>query len=143
MKVKIHSQVIDGKLKRNRNALATSIKEFEGKDITITIERKKKNRSIMQNSYYWAVIVPLIDNAIRESWGERYSREQIHELLKKECNYVERHNESTGEIIKVSQTTTNLSTIQFEEYEESCRRWALEWFNIIIPLPNEQIEIKV
>lgn len=142
MKVKIDSIVKGGKLGRNRNVLVKSLKEFEGKDITITIEKKRKQRSNDQNAYYWGVIIKLIQLAIIESWGEKKDSKQIHELLKRELNYIERHNESTGEIIKDAKSTTENSTAEQEIFHENCRRFANEWFNIIIPLPNEQMTIE-
>lgn len=143
MKVSIFSNVVNGVLGRNRMAFRRLLSEFEGKDIEIIIQRKKKTRSNNQNAYYWGVIVKLVQNAIKEQWGERMTSNDVHSMLKTELNYVERYNEKTGEVIKVAKSTTQNTTTEQEEYHEECRRFAKEWFNIDIPLPNEQIEIEL
>ena len=143
MKVKIDSTVVNGVLSRNRIPLANAVKQFNGKDITITLEKKRKARSNDQNAYYWGVVVSLIRLAIIEAWGEKKTSNEIHELLKTECNYQERINEETGEVLKESKSTTNNSTEEQEIFHDLCRRWAFDWFNIEIPLPNEQILIEI
>lgn len=143
MKTKINSRVENGVLIRNRKSLNKAIQEFNGKDVLITIEKKRKVRSTMQNSYYWGVIVSLIQLAIKEEWQDKKSKDQVHELLKRELNFVERVNHQTGEIIKDAKSTTENSTTEQEVYHEDCRRWAKEWFNIEVPLPSEQIEIEL
>lgn len=47
-------------------------------------------------------------------------------------------NTATGEIIKIPLSTADLRTIEFEEYLEKCRRLAFDFFNVQIPLPNQQ-----
>lgn len=143
MKAKINSRVENGKLTRNRKAISKAFNEFEGKDIVITIEKKRKKRSNMQNAYYWGVIVNLVKNAIKESWGEKLSSDEVHEILKVQNNFKEQVNKETGEVIRYYKSTTENSTLEQEDYHEDCRRWAKEWFNIEIPLPNEQIEIEL
>lgn len=143
MKVVINSRVENNKLARNRKMLAHVITEFNGKDITITIVNKRKVRSSPQNRYYWGVVVVLIQAAMLESWGERYNKEEIHEMLKSKFLYTEKVNEATGEIIQMGRSTTDNTTAQQEEYHIDCREFAKEWFNVEIPLPNEQIEIEL
>lgn len=143
MKVKINSKVVNDKVAMNIKALQKAFKQFNGKDITITIEKKRKKRSTMQNSYYWAVIVSLVQLAIKDAWGEVKTNDEVHELLKTNCNYIERVNEDTGEWIKDPKSTTENSTSEQEEFHAQCRLWAYEWFGIDIPLPNEQIEIEI
>lgn len=46
-----------------------------------------------------------------------------------------------GEVEQLPPSTTRLSTIEQEEYHEDIRRWGAEYLNIVIPLPNEQLEI--
>ena len=142
MKIKINSRVEGGKLVSNRNTLNKAICEHEGKDITITVERKRKTRSNPQNRYYWSVIVELIRLGLKDSWGERKTREEVHEFLKARFNFTEHVNEETGEIIKIGKSTTENTTVEQEEYHEDCRQFALEWLGVQIALPNEEIEIK-
>ena len=142
-KVQIKSKVVDGNLTRNRKFLVNCLKEHEGKEIVITIERQRKKHSDIQRGYYFGVIVSLIREAIFNEWGERMDSNEVHELLKTNCNWKEKTNKNTGEIIKVAGSIKQHTTSEQEDFHEDCRRWALEWFNIIIPLPNEQIEIKV
>lgn len=143
MKVTIYTNVVDGIIKRNRKSLAESIKQFNGKEITITIEKKKKKRSNEQNKYYWGVIVILIKNAIRDMWGENMTTLQVHEMLKKELNFIEKVNENTGEVIKIAKSTTENSTVDMENYHEDCRKFAKDWFNVEIPLPNEDLTLEL
>lgn len=123
----------------NRGLLSSHVKSFEGMDVQLTISKRRKRRSNDQNAYYWGVVVAMTREGINEAWGEHLSLEEAHHILKFQCNYAEHVNEATGEIIKIPKTTTELSTTEFEEYLERCRRFAQEWLQVIIPLPNEQV----
>ena len=70
------------------------------------------------------------------------SKEQTHELLK--YKFLKREFiTSDGDILQSVGSTTELSTIEFSEYKESIQQWASEYLNIIVPDPNEQIEIEI
>lgn len=49
----------------------------------------------------------------------------------------------TGEIIKMPNSTTQLTTIEWEEYIDKIRQWAFTFLNISIGFPNEQIELNL
>jgi cytoskeletal protein RodZ len=142
MKVQINSSVIDGSPSTNRKAIIKAFNEFNGKEVTITIEKKKKRRSVPQNSYYWGCVLPILKAAIYDSWGEVKSIDEIHNWAKMQFNYTEKINETTGEVVKLPKSTTQNTTTDQETYHEEIRRFAHEWFNVEIPLPNTQLTIK-
>jgi len=143
MKVQITSNVINGNLKRNRSQILETIKSFEGKDILITFEKPKKKRSNNQNRYYHGIIIPILQNCIKESWGECWSREKTHEFCKLQFNFIERVNESTGEIVRIPKSTTENSTSDQEDLHFEIRNFVMEWFNTEIPLPNEDLTLNL
>lgn len=143
LKFVISSHVEKGKLSRNRKTLAQTIRQFEGKEIQITIERKRKKRSNRQNRYYFGVIVLILKQCLEWEWGERIDIETAHDVLKTNCNYKEIVNENTGEIIRVPQSTAVLNTGESEDYYENCRQFIRRLFNTEVPLPNEEIELKL
>ena len=67
MQVKVDSEVVDGRLSKNRQSLNNALKEFEGKKITISIELAKKKRSSEQNRYYWAGVVPIVQQGLKDA----------------------------------------------------------------------------
>ena len=67
--------------------------------------------------------------------------EETHEILKFSCNYSEKINEETGEIIRVPKSTAELTTSGFMEFHQNLRQLALDYFNTVLPEPNEQLEI--
>ena len=134
----INSRVEGGKLKQNLAKINAEIRKHEGKFIEITIKRKQKCRSIPENKYYFGVVVQIWKDLIYDEWGEHWSSVQTHEFLKSHCNFKEMPNTATGEIIKIPLSTADLKTFEFEEYLEKCRRLAFDFFNVQIPLPNEQ-----
>lgn len=123
----------------NRGLLQSHVRSFEGQEVQLTISRRTKTRSNTQNAYYWGVVVAMVRDGLQDLWGDHLSLEEAHHLLKFKCNFTERVNEQTGEVLPVPKTTTELSTAEFEEYTERCRRFAQEWLQVIIPLPNEQV----
>ena len=50
-------------------------------------------------------------------------------------------NEETSEIIQIPKSTTENTTIEQEEYHNKCVEFLKEWFNVTVPLPNENIRI--
>ncbi|QNS40150.1 hypothetical protein H0S70_06975 [Chryseobacterium manosquense] len=139
----IISRVENGKLMNNRKKMQDAISLHEGKEVEIIIKRKYKRRSIQENSYYWGVVVNYWQQLIKEEWQEILTPNEVHEILKLHCNFKAQIIEATGEEIKVPQSTADLKTIEFEDYLERCRRKALEFFNAVIPLPNEQLTINL
>jgi hypothetical protein len=143
MKIEIISKVVNGRLERNRSLIEKAIASFEGKDIVLTIQRKRKKRSNLQNNFYWGCIIPIVQLAIREHWGEHQSINDVHFFLKQKFNYVEKVNEQSGEVVNLPKSTTLNTTVEQEEYYDKIRAFAKEWFNTDIPYPNEQIQIEL
>lgn len=139
--VKILTRIENGKLKRNVKILRSALESFEGKEIEITIKRKYKSRSLPQNRTYWGIYIPQFQEMIKEHWGEILSIEETHEILKFHCNYNERVNEDTGEIIRTPKSTTELTTVGFMEFQQKLAQLAIEFFNTVLQEPNEQLSI--
>lgn len=137
------SDVKDGKLQPNvSRQIQSDLKEFEGKRVLIKLSQKRKNRSMPQNRYYFGVVCEAFQMGAKDTWGEDVSKEEAHENLKKECNYKEFLNDETGEILRLSKTTADLTTLAFEDYIERCRQFIYTWFGVTVPMPNEQAQIE-
>lgn len=139
MKFEIRTSVVNGHLKRNKNLIIDAINFYEGKDIVVTINKAGKQRSMPQNRYYWGCLIPLLQSGIKESWGEVYTKEAAHELLKAKFLFYERVNEDTGEILRVPKSTTENTTSAQEDFHHEVRQFLFDWFGIDAPLPNEEI----
>lgn len=140
-RIEVVTSVKNGQIKRNRNLILDLIKSFEGKEFILTFDKLRRKRSLHQNNYYWGVVVPIWQKLIRDEWGEIWDKEKTHDFLTMNFNHAEKVNENTGEIVRVPKGTSENSTSEQEDYHEVCRQKALEFFNTIIPLPNEQITI--
>lgn len=142
-KVQIQTTVNSGRFKRNRNIVLEAIKSFEGKEVLITLEKATKQRSNSQNAYYWGVLIVILQNCFKEHWGEIWSKEETHDFCKMQFNFIERINESTGEIVRVPKSTTENTTTAQEELHSEIRNFIFEWFNVQVPLPNESITLEL
>jgi hypothetical protein len=100
----------------------------EGTHVFVTIKKieKRQMRSIVQNNYYWGVVIDILSDFTG------YDPEEMHNAL--------RHKFLTYENIKglpTTLSTTQLKTNEFEDYLERIRRWAATDLGVYIPLPNE------
>ena len=102
--------------------------------ILVTISLKKQKRSIEQNGYYWGIVI----NMIAEEMG--HTPDEVHQILAKMFLKI-KEVEIDGVVYAITKSTTKLKTDEMEEYLEKCRRYASINLHIVIPLPNETIEV--
>ena len=141
MKVIAEARIRNGKLEmKQRSTFVTDLKALADGDYILTVEKKKKKRSLMQNAYYWGVIVPLVKDGLKDT-GYEVTTELVHEYLKSRFNIVEIVNEHSGEILKTVGSTTEMSTSDMMAYFERIFQWAAEYLNMKIPEPGQQLTI--
>lgn len=143
MNYEIISEVKNGSLTRNRNLIKDAIVTFEGKQVVIKIEKFKKKRSTQQNRFYYGVIIPIVQNCLKEA-GHIMTSESTHDLIKlkflKETLFV---NETTGEVIERIKSTTELSTSQFMDLLAEINNLTFEYFGVSLPSPNDDLTLKL
>lgn len=124
---------------RNRKQFDKALFEIGDCEVEIKVSKKFRKRTSPQNRYYWSVIVLYWMDLLTTSQGEIYSKAQTHEFLKTNFNFKEVVIEETGEVLRMPKSTTENRTFEMEEFHDLCRKKALEFFNVTIPLPNEQL----
>ncbi len=141
MKHQIISNVENGILKRNRTLLKQAIESFEGKTIVITIEKAKKTRSNQQNRFYWGVVIPIIQQGLKDATGEFRGSESIHYgiLLPLFAPTNEIVNTDTGQVLTEKISSSEMTTSQFMDFVAYVQQWAAEFLGVDIPNPNEEI----
>ncbi len=98
---------------------------LEGKRITVTLSPYRKPRSLPQNSYYWGVVLA----TFAEHLG--YLPDELHRAMAGKFLV-----KNPGEKIEVTKSTTELSTVEFNEYIEKIMQLAAE-DGCVIPDPTD------
>lgn len=144
MKATYTAKVINGRIvATDHRGYSAHLQACEGKAIRITVEPATRRRSTMQNAYYWAVVVPMVRDGIKNATGEVYSMEEVHDFLKGKFNAAPIVNQSTGEVEHIARSTASLKVGQMMDYLAMIQRWAVEYLGVTIPNPNEQVEIEI
>ncbi len=99
-----------------------------GKSYVFEIKMAKAKRSLPQNKYYWGVIITLF------SQQTGYTSNEAHQTL---AGIHLKYQKDGKDFIK---STTELDTLEFENYAEQCRLFMWHELNIKVPLPNELTE---
>lgn len=122
-----------------RKAIAAEIAKYNDKVIVIEVKEAKKKRSCKQNRYYWGVIIPSMMALFNDAWDNNLNELQLHEVLKKNVgNITKAIALPEGGYDIVTKSSTELTTAEFEQYNERCRVYAAQ-NGVAIPLPNEII----
>ena len=101
----------------------------------VTIEPYKAKRSLSQNKLYW-LYMSEISNKYYETRGKLYSPDMWAEYFKQ--NFIESTiSEIRGEAVKLSKTTTQMTTKEFTEYLEKIDIYAGSELGIILPHPDD------
>ena len=126
MKLKFYGRAYHGKIVYNTpSSVEKYIQSLEGKGVEVSIGREQKTRSGKQNRYYWSVCVHIIS----EFTG--YNKLETHELMK--SLFLKEYKRIGNQETPIIKSTTELTTIEFEEYIEQVKQWAATDLNIVIP----------
>lgn len=100
----------------------------------VSINPRKKTRSLNANSYYWAAYIGPWTEWLREQWGDpAITTEQAHALLKlKVLGAKEKMIEETGEVIELIPTTHDMDKDDFAIYLDKAREWLASFAGIVV-----------
>jgi hypothetical protein len=141
-KIEIKCSIEGGQVRKNRPLLEAALRQHEGREVSITIERWRKKRSNEQNAYWWGVIVPIFQDCFREA-GMARNKEQTHQLItdliiqKYGDSVILQESVLEGEVFQEKRGTSDLSTSEFMELVNEAQMFASEVFDIAIPDPNQ------
>jgi hypothetical protein len=132
--------VANGKLPREvAERVASTIRRMEGKRLVIAIKEQKRKRSNQANAYLWGVVYPPIVAAFRDH-GNVVDSEDVHLFCKQHvCKLQKSLVTPDGEVLHLVGSTRIFSTIEFSDYIEAVRAWAVETLGVTIPLPYEEV----
>jgi len=141
MEGKYYSDAKNGKLsKRASQDIKKHIEALEGFRIVITVDKVKKSRSAQQNRYLHLAFGIFKDGL--NDLGNTFTMAEVKELLKYKFLKTEVVNESTGEIIgERVKGTAELTTSEMSDFVGHMIQYAIEEFEITIPLPDENLTI--
>jgi hypothetical protein len=123
-----HNMILSFDDPRQYNNAVASV---NGGRFEIVLRKEKTKRSDQANKYYWAVVVKII-TAEFYGMATAADKDRVHEGLKR--LFLLRHDAKTN--LDYVESTTRLSTAEFQEYLTQCRKWAAEQ-GINVPEPNE------
>lgn len=121
---------MDGKLLMKEPVMfRENLKNFDGKEVVIEVRLKKKFRSNPQNDYYWRVVVKAFSDIFNKA-ELSLTKDQVHDILKTKFLLVK-------DPYPRIKSTTELTTIEFNDYLLQLQEWAASDFSCYIPDPNE------
>lgn len=102
------------------------IKALEGKEITVSLQKRRKVRSLDQNAYFHGVILPLLAEAAG------YEVDEMKDALK--LHFLSVEPTEKGKLPRV-RGTSELDTAEFSNFCDQCIRLGAELYQIAIPDP--------
>ena len=101
--------------------------------VTVSVQIQIPTRTILQNKYYWGVIIKCLSEEIG------YKPEVMHDYMKRLFLGFELFDMPDGETYEQLKSTKNLNTVKAEKYFREIRNWSETFLNCLIPLPNETL----
>lgn len=136
--MKIYTRITNGQLPDYAEvALAAEIATHEGKDVCITVERKRKKRSLNQNAFMHGPFFESL-HAMFFEFGNDYDMDLVKAIFKKQFGVKSLVTMPDGaqELVEVS--TADYTAAQCEECMEKARRRYAEFWQL--PYPMEHLE---
>ncbi len=111
--------------------------------VTVTVKTRRKPRSLAQNSLFHAYCGIIADETGNSLESVKSTLKMIYAqkpMLDKEGEVI--YNKDTGEQLNYIQDTSSMNTEEMFILTENTRAFALEWFGMNLPLPDEQETLK-
>ena len=135
MKTPVWSGVVtpDGKLELDSpNGCKAYIRAaLAGKEVDVTIAKRRYTRSNSQNRYWWGVVVPMFAEACGYAPREH---EAVHDEL---IRVLVGLKPDSNPVLQIRQSTTDMSTAEFNELIEQAQIFGAEKLGLVIPDPDK------
>lgn len=118
-----------------RARLGAYVERLRGRQ-RIEIVRYRPRRSDRQNAYYWPCIVEPFAQWLSEHWGENFTADDAHAILKGRLLVREFVDPATGELFSRVGSTADLTTLEFSQYVDRAKQLLLEYCEIAVPPPS-------
>lgn len=106
------------------------------------VKKYKKPRSLPQNAYLHAVLIPCFRDALYEAgWDEVKTDLDAKKIMKELFLRASKVNKETGELLEYVRDTSELNVEEMNILYEDVWRFCAETFHYKIPRPNEQGEM--
>lgn len=128
----------------SKNAFLNDLKDFkDGQRVWVEVSTYYRQRSLAQNN-----VIHWYCTEISNETG--MDLEEVKSLMKLKFlqrpildkDGIERVDEETGEVMHYIPSTAELSTVEAMEFTEKIRVWCMEFLNIVLPLPEQEQELK-
>ena len=126
--------IIDMSNPREKQLILSKIRELEGMH-RISVAKYHRRRTDRQNRYYWPCFVQPFAEFLR-SQGEPISDDDAHEVLKYQFLRRSVINKQNGMMGEYTQSTTKLTTVEFNTYLDQCATFLHEYAGIHVPDPT-------
>ncbi len=128
-KIKWFGKVTNNNIRLDkRSEFQNHLKYLEGHDIELVIQKRYRSRSLKANAYLW-----LIYNYISEHTG--HSPEEIHEVCK--TMFLKGTKQLAGRVYEIVGSTALMDTLEFTQYIEKVKLWAIQELGIQVPDAQE------
>jgi hypothetical protein len=130
-KVKYFGVAKKGKLELHqeyKQPYHAAIWKLDGQEIEVTVTRKARSNTKPQMRYYRGVVVKMIAAEIGED------EKRAHEII--QAQFFE-YEDTLGRKYIRSTELGEWTTVEWESKMDEIRAWALQFLNLVIPLPNE------
>jgi len=107
----------------------------KGKLLTVTVERRKQQRSAAQNRYYHGCVVAAVADVLNVDRVLPIAHDDVHDVLKRA--FLGHQETALGPVAKSSRA---LSIEEFHDYVERIRAWAAQTHGLDIPDPGSNWE---
>lgn len=100
----------------------------------VSINPRKKTRSLNANAYYWAAYIPAWTEWLQEQWGDpSITTTQAHTELKRAVLGVkEKAREDTGELLELIPETHTMDQYEFADYLDKAAEFLARFAGIIV-----------
>lgn len=92
------------------------------------IKKQDKSRSYLQNRYYWFLLTILEGDT-------GMVKDDFHIYFR--AKFLQHTKEINGDMVEYTRSTTELNTLEFEDYLSKIRMFASVEIGCFLPLPNE------
>ena len=133
--ITVETSVHDGRLEwsaRVKDQIRAALKLWGSRPVVIEIRPWEETRRARANAFYWLAIGKVVAYERAEGFGADWSTDDWHERLKLAFNSKTLVDPSTGEEMRIAQSTAKLSVEDFSAYLEQCLLLFAERYGLVI-----------